>query len=484
MNRTESKAGKLTKASKAPAAVRVVAKPVSASAVVAMDGEVAFDHPGAKASIQCAEIDGEWIAEFKFRFRSGLFQACTLPLTTSSERRASRAKALGGAALRLLESLRSALAGDTLGKAQQAAADALQTWAQGLADAGAAADRPLHGLRFLDVFAGIGGFHIALSELGASCAGAIELDAEARKTYRANHAGSYPLHDDVRTASPSQFGQVDIVCGGFPCQSFSMAGDRAGFEDASKGALFFEIARLIRALSPSIAILENVKGLCSHDQGRTFEAVLDTLTGLGYSASTRVLNAGDFGLPQMRERLFFVCLHDRILTNRSTPYVFPRGADASKVVADILGRSPPGSACTRPMARLKPDPKGRSQRIEVVGLIDGKDCQGYRVASSLGKGFTLCANSGGIGGKTGLYRIGGKVRALTKREAARMQGFPESFKPHASDRAALKQFGNSVAVPQIAAISRLIPGRTVRHSATQKLPQKPEMPIDGNFMIE
>lgn len=453
MKRTASKSGKSTKASKAPAAVRVIAKPVSASAVVTMHGEEAFDHPGAKASIQCAEIDGAWIAEFKFRFRSGLYQACTLPLTTSSERRASRAKAVGGAALRLLESLRSALAGDTLGKAQQAAADALQTWAQGLADAGLADDKPLQGLRFLDVFAGIGGFHIALSSLGATCAGAIELDAEARKTYRANHAGPYPLHDDIRTARPDQFGQVDIVCGGFPCQSFSMAGDRAGFEDASKGALFFEIARLIGALSPSIAILENVKGLCSHDEGKTFGAVLDTLTGLGYAVSTRVLNAGAFGLPQMRERLFLVCLHDRILTNRSAPYAFPRGADASKVVADILCRAPPGSACHRPMTRLKPEPKGRSQRIEVVGLIDGKDCQGYRVASSLGKGFTLCANSGGVGGKTGLYRIGKIVRALTKREAARMQGFPESFKLHSSASAALKQLGNSVAAPVVAAIA-------------------------------
>jgi DNA (cytosine-5)-methyltransferase 1 len=154
-----------------------------------------------------------------------------------------------------------------------------------MADAGLADDKPLQGLRFLDVFAGIGGFHIALSNLGATCAGAIELDAEARKTYRANHAGSYPLHDDIRTASQRQFGQVDNACGGFPCQSFSMAGNRAGFEEASKGAPFFEIARLIGALSPSIAILENVKGLCSHDDGRTFETVLDTLTGLGYSVS-------------------------------------------------------------------------------------------------------------------------------------------------------------------------------------------------------
>ncbi len=108
------------------------------------------------------------------------------------------------------------------------------------------------------------------------------------------------------------------------------------------------------------------------------------------------------------------------------------------------------------MERQKANPKARSNRIEVVALIDGKDCQGYRVASPKGKGFTLCANSGGPGSKTGLYLVSGKPRRLTVRECARMQGFPESFKPHARPGIAKRQFGNSVAVPVVAAIAEQV----------------------------
>jgi len=108
------------------------------------------------------------------------------------------------------------------------------------------------------------------------------------------------------------------------------------------------------------------------------------------------------------------------------------------------------------MERKKANPKTRTNTIEVVGLIDGKDCQGYRVASPKGKGFTLCANSGGPGSKTGLYMVSGKPRRLTVRECARMQGFPESFKPHARPGVAKRQFGNSVAVPVVAAIAEQV----------------------------
>ena len=186
------------------------------------------------------------------------------------------------AAERLLDCLRSSIEGDRLGKTLQKAVDALSAWA-GLFLAPAKTKRqpagPFAGMRFLDVFAGIGGIHLALSSLGATCAGAVELDKEARATYRANHPGSYPMHADVRAVEAGMFGKVDIVCGGFPCQSFSIAGARAGFDDPDKGALFFDLARLIGALSPpSVAILENVAGLISHDGGKTLDIVLGTLT--------------------------------------------------------------------------------------------------------------------------------------------------------------------------------------------------------------
>lgn len=444
--------------SKGASAVPVAATPSprSAKSVLAKDGEHAMDRDGVKASIQFAEHQGRWVAEFRFALRSGLCWACTLPLTTASERMPTQSAAVSGAARRLLTSLTLAIEGDILTKSQRKSVDALTTWATSLIELAApsmAPVFPLAGKRFLDLFAGIGGFHLALAAQGAVCAGAVEIDAEARATYLANHPGSYAMRDDVRGAEADMFGRVDIVCGGFPCQSFSSAGDRAGFDHLDKGALFFEMARLVGDLAPSVAILENVAGLRDHDGGRTFESVMDTLAGLGYSVSTRLLNASEFGLPQMRERLFLVCVHDSVLANRAAPFVFPRGADATKVVADILQPTAGVPACRRDLERSKPNPKARSSRIEKVGLIEGMDHQGYRVASAQGKGFTLCANSGGPGRQSGLYLVKRTIRRLSARECARMQGFPESFELHANERTAMRQLGNSVAVPIISAIA-------------------------------
>lgn len=434
-------------------AVQGVKQNVSGANVLSMDGEHTLDKDGARASLQFAKHAGKWVAEFRFTLRAGLCRACTLPLTTNSAPFPTQAAAVADAAKRLLASKNTSINGLPLTTSQRKAIAALEAWAASLIQqANAPALLPLAGKRFLDCFAGIGGFHVALAGQGADCAGAIELDAEARTTYRNNHPGPYLIHADIRTATARTFGAVDIVCGGFPCQSFSQAGDGAGFSAPTKGALFFEVSRLIAELAPTMALLENVAGLCSHDEGRTFETILDQLTGLGYSVTTAMLNAGDFGLPQVRERLFLMCIHDRALTNRTAPYVFPQGMDAGAVVADVLEAAPTVTPCARPMVRIKPDPAADSRSIELVGHIEGKRGQGYRVASPRGKGYTLCANSGGAGPKTGLYLVGGKARTLSPREAARMQGFPESFTPNPRPAAALRQFGNSVAVPVVSAI--------------------------------
>jgi DNA (cytosine-5)-methyltransferase 1 len=428
--------------------------------VVDADGRLDLDLRGVKASIEFAHTGAGWIAEFRFRFRGGAYQGCALPLTASSSPFRSKTEAVAGAASRLLASAESAIEGDELGKAQAAAMAALSTWCERMKrmveDGAAVGPLPLAGMRFLDLFAGIGGFHCALAALGGECAGAVEIDANARDTYRRNHGRGFPIEADIRACGGDMFGSVDIVCGGFPCQSFSVAGDGEGFAHQAKGALFFELARMIGELSPSIAILENVKGLCSHDGGRTYDAVVDRLAGLGYSVSSRVLDAGAFGLAQTRERLFLVCVHDRALSSRAVPYVFPKGADAARVVADILEPHGPRGAAGRSFERSKPCPSVRSQKIEVVGHIEGRRQQGYRVASALGKSFTLCANSGGLG-RAGLYMADSGIRSLTARECARLQGFPDSFAPHPRLSTAIQQFGNAVAVPVVGAIARRIP---------------------------
>jgi len=431
--------------------------PASAREVVAPDGEISLDKDGARAWIQFASRDAGWIAEFMFILPSGSVRGRTLPLTARSEHLPSEVDALAHAAQRMMDAASDAVDGLDLSKVQKKALAALQAWADGLILHSIVplvrVRKPLEGKRFADLFAGVGGFHVAMKAAGAECAGAVEIDPQAQETYRENHPGDYPIWPDIRTAVAAMFGHVDIVCGGFPCQSFSVAGDGKGFDDPEKGALFFDVARLIGELGPSVAILENVEGLCQHDEGRTFEAVLRTLASLGYSASADLLDSGQFGLPQVRKRLYLVCIHDRVLASRTTPYVFPKGMDASAVVEDILEADHGVEPCDRPVKRTKPDPVRKSLKIEVVGLVDGKNSQGYRVASPRGKGFTLCANSGGVGAKTGLYLVGGKPRKLSPRECARMQGFPESFKPHPLAAVARRQFGNSVATTVVSAIA-------------------------------
>ena len=164
-------------------------------------------------------------------------------------------------------------------------------------------------MQFLDLFAGIGGFRLGMEAAGHQCIGFCEIDKFARASYKAIHdtKGELELHD-ITTVSDEfiqSIGHVDVICGGFPCQAFSIAGNRRGFED-TRGTLFFEIARFASILNPRILFLENVKGLLNHDKGRTFETILQTLDELGYNVEWQVLNSKDFGVPQNRERVFIV----------------------------------------------------------------------------------------------------------------------------------------------------------------------------------
>lgn len=449
--------------SKSPVQPRAL--PASAKNNIAKDGDHVLKHEGVTGRINFAQHESQFIAEFRFRSHCGRYQSCTLPLSTNSTHFDSEKNALDHAARRLLKALEKCTAGHELNARQKSAVNALRAWAESFLITEPQAkqhQKPKERIRFVDAFAGIGGFHSGLKAENAECAGVIELCPKARETYVANHPGNYPVHDDIRTATAEMFGKVDLVCGGFPCQSLSIAGDQKGLAAKAKSGLFFDLARLIGDLAPKAFILENVKALGSHDGGRTLETVLDTLTDeLGYAVTTCVLNAAEFGTAQKRERMFIVGIHDSVLTNRTTPFEFPHGTDASVVMADILERADANEQCEQPMVRQKANPTARSSAIEVVGLIDGKNNQGYRVASPKGKGFTLCANSGGPGSKTGLYLVGGKPRRLTARECARMQGFPESFTPHARPGIAKRQFGNSVAVPVVAAIAKQL-GESIR----------------------
>lgn len=186
-------------------------------------------------------------------------------------------------------------------------------------------------MKFLDLFAGIGGFRFGMESAGHECVGFCEIDKFARASYKAIHntEGEIELHDITKVTDEEwrKFrGTVDIICGGFPCQAFSIAGKRKGFLDKTRGTLFFEIARAAKEIKPPLLFIENVKGLLSHDKGRTFRTILSTLDELGYNAEWQILNSKDFGVPQNRERVFIIG-HLRGTSGRE---VFPIGESNSE----------------------------------------------------------------------------------------------------------------------------------------------------------
>ena len=223
-------------------------------------------------------------------------------------------------------------------------------------------------IRYFDMFAGIGGFRAGLTRAGGfQCVGHCEIDKYADASYRTIHNPGKEefYYPDARTIDPDTMPDFDLLCGGFPCQAFSTAGKRRGFED-SRGTLFFEIARLAAARRPSYLLLENVPGLLSHDKGRTFTAILSTLSDLGYGIEWLVLNSKDFGVPQSRRRVYIVCYLDR----RCAGKILPVPSANRKALIQILGGP-----------------------------------QGSRVYDAAGVSCTLTSSAGGKGGKTGLYLV-------------------------------------------------------------------------------
>lgn len=193
-------------------------------------------------------------------------------------------------------------------------------------------------MKFLDLFAGIGGFRLGLEQAGHECVGFCEIDKFARQSYKAIHntEGEREYHD-ITTVSNEEWrtlrGTVDLICGGFPCQAFSIAGKRKGFLDETRGTLFFEIARAAEQIKPRTLFLENVRGLLSHDKGRTFRTIISTLDELGYDAEWQILNSKNFGVPQNRERVFIIG-HLRGERGRE---VFPIGGENSGAI-DVINK--------------------------------------------------------------------------------------------------------------------------------------------------
>lgn len=313
--------------------------------------------------------------------------------------------------------------------------------------------RFLRNATFIDLFAGIGGFRFALESFGGKCVFSSDIDANAQQVYF-NNFGERPSGDITKIAA-KEIPAHDILCAGFPCQPFSIAGQQEGFADLTRGTLFHEIVRVAKHHKPRLLLLENVKNLAAHDHGRTLNTVLDTLVKIGYDVTWRVLNASHYGIPQKRERIYILGF-DRRRLFRCHRYEWPDPINKVTRVRDILqpakfpgvetmhideAKYPP---VVNVLTKVKPGiPK--PVRIGQVGL--GR--QGERIYHVDGHAVTISASGGGVGAKTGMYYAHKAVRRLTPRECARLNGFPETFELHERPTEAIKQFGNSVVIDVI-----------------------------------
>lgn len=317
-------------------------------------------------------------------------------------------------------------------------------------------------MKFIDLFAGIGGFHQAAKQLGWQCVFASEIDKYACKTYEANH-GIKP-HGDIKKIDAKDIPDHDILFAGFPCQAFSVAGKRLGFED-TRGTLFFEIARILKEKQPKMFLLENVKGLKSHDNGKTLETILNTLFSLGYTVNSNILNAKDYGVPQNRERIF--------LFGSKEPMIFEWPEPQEKVTLSHYF----GGYWAKDTAHTV-RASGRGSRIN-----DKHNWDSYKYLSESqinyhinrkkeqqkkGNGFgatiitlevertnTLSAQYYKDGSEILLNDTFG-IRKLTPRECGLLQGFPEDFIIPVSNAQAYKQFGNAVCVNVVREIIKKI----------------------------
>jgi DNA (cytosine-5)-methyltransferase 1 len=276
-------------------------------------------------------------------------------------------------------------------------------------------------LKFIDLFAGIGGFNIAFSNVGAKCVFVSEIEKNARKTYQDNFKKKEPwvfdsgnFAGDITKVNEKEIPDFDIVTGGFPCQPFSQAGHKKGFQD-TRGTLFYDIARIIKEKKPAAFFIENVRNLLTHDNGKTFDTIKKVIEEeLNYSFYYKIVKASDFGLPQHRPRLFMVGFK-----NKKIKFKFPEPLKRRKTMSDIFD-----GVC--------------SKEIGYTLRVGGR-----------GSGINDRRNWDS-------YIVDGKVRRLTPREGKKMMGFPDNFKFPVTETQAMKQLGNAVAIPAIQAVAKEI----------------------------
>ena len=317
---------------------------------------------------------------------------------------------------------------------------------------------------FIDLFAGIGGIRIAMQNAGGNCLYSSEWNSQAQKTYLANY-GEMPFGDITKESTKSYIPDgFDVLCAGFPCQPFSISGKQKGFED-TRGTLFFDICSIVSKKKPKVVFLENVKHLVHHDEGNTLKIILSKLEELGYNVSWRVLNGSDFGVPQNRERIIIVGT-----TNGLFDFDMVKKEPRPHLV-DFLDKEGDFEFLNPKEYTLLDDPREqpesglifagyRNKSIRKAGVRPGTEHlsrvhkQPNRIYSVYGIHPTLPSQESS--GRFFVLTEDHRVRKLTIDECWRIMGFPESFKKVSSVGDQYKQLGNSVCIPMIEAVAKVI----------------------------
>lgn len=293
-------------------------------------------------------------------------------------------------------------------------------------------------LRFIDLFAGIGGTRLAFESAGMTCVFSSEWDPHSQKTYEANF-GHVP-HGDITEIEPHEIPDFDVLVAGFPCQPFSSIGQRQGFEHPTQGTLFYDVVRIIKDKSPSSFLLENVKGLKTHDQGRTWQEIQRSLDELGYTVFADILDASQFGVPQRRERIYIVGFKKG--TKAANAFTFPIPTGETVGIGSFVESGVTDRSISKHLQStyIYKKPDGRPEVI---------------TPASKGPVKTLVASYHKIQRLTGTFVSDGPtgLRLLTENECKAIMGFPSNFKVPVSRTQMYRQFGNSVAVPVVAKIA-------------------------------
>lgn len=307
--------------------------------------------------------------------------------------------------------------------------------------------------KFIDLFSGLGGFRIAFENNNCKCVFSSDIDKDVREIYNLNF-GEYPS-GDISKIESKEIPEFDILCAGFPCQPFSIAGLRKGFED-SRGTLFFEVARILKEKKPKAFLLENVKGLVNHDNGNTLNVILRTLDELGYNVEYKVLNALDYGIPQNRERWYCVGFLKNLKTDFNN--IFPIKKDLKFHIEDIINHQIEGYHITEiaekniniHLPRYLEKTNLKKDVIIIANEIRPSKC------SFRSNGTSPCLTAKmGTGGNNVPVIVNYK-RKLTEQECLKLMGFPENYKIKENHFQSYKQIGNSVIVPILEEIANNI----------------------------